>query len=245
MAYWKKSWRSTDKRIIEVEKYHSAKAMPVSASVRERRASKSKETTEAQSEINERQRARKLQHLIWDNFSAGDWYITLTYAENVSDDEARDCIGKFMDSVRRKSKRLGVEFRWIKVTEHTKRGRTHYHLLVNKEICKDFASLKAMIEKRWTHGMVKIECFGGAAIDGHRLASYHTKEKSTATISTSRNLIRREPKKKKISRAETYRDEIVAPKGYHVLPELSYNGWTKDGYPYQHAVFERDEGAGR
>lgn len=60
-------------------------------------------------------------------------------------------------------------------------------------------------------------------------------------ICPSKNLIRTKAVKKRITKAETYRDEIKAPKGYRVVKPLSYNGYTTDGYPYQHAVFERDD----
>lgn len=60
-----------------------------------------------------------------------------------------------------------------------------------------------------------------------------------SVVCPSKNLIRTPTEKKEIVRAETYREEIKAPKGYRVVKELSYNGWTADGYPYQHAVFER------
>jgi hypothetical protein len=59
-------------------------------------------------------------------------------------------------------------------------------------------------------------------------------------VCPSKNLIRTKAVKKQITKAETYRDEIKAPKGYHVVKALSYNGWTQDGHSYQHAVFERD-----
>lgn len=58
-------------------------------------------------------------------------------------------------------------------------------------------------------------------------------------ICPSKNLIRTKTVKKQITKAETYRDEIKAPKGYRVVTQLSYNGYTADGHPYQHAVFER------
>ncbi len=58
---------------------------------------------------------------------------------------------------------------------------------------------------------------------------------------TSHNLLHTEPVTQKIKTAETYREEIKAPKGYHVVLQLSYNGFTEEGYPYQHAVFESDE----
>lgn len=60
-----------------------------------------------------------------------------------------------------------------------------------------------------------------------------------SVICPSKNLVRSPTEKKEITRAETYREEIKAPAGYWVVKELSYNGWTSDGYPYQHAVFER------
>lgn len=60
-------------------------------------------------------------------------------------------------------------------------------------------------------------------------------------ICPSTNLVRTEPKKEMIRSAETYRDEIRPPRGYHLVKALSYNGWTREGYRYQHAVFERDD----
>lgn len=81
----------------------------------------------------------------------------------------------------------------------------------------------------------------GRKVDGRQLKKLDriiTSERSRICPST--NLVRTKPKKEVVSRAETYREEIRAPKGYHVVKELSYNGWTVDGYPYQHAVYERD-----
>lgn len=66
-------------------------------------------------------------------------------------------------------------------------------------------------------------------------------KKTRSVLCPSKNLTRTKPVKKKITKSETYRDEIKPPKGYQVVKELSYNGWTQDGYPYQHAVFERSD----
>ena len=59
-------------------------------------------------------------------------------------------------------------------------------------------------------------------------------------ICPSQNLIRTKPVKKQIKSADTYSDNMTPPKGYHLVKALSYNGYTVDGYPYQHAVYERD-----
>lgn len=81
-------------------------------------------------------------------------------------------------------------------------------------------------------------------MDAKKLMEYFTKEdvdKETGSgrVISSRNLIRREPKKTCVTRAETYRDEIVPPPGYAVIKPLSYCGRTEEGYPLQVAVFER------
>ena len=104
-------------------------------------------------------------------------------------------------------------------------------------MCKEDVIGKAIRDKQ------KLMAAGrnGRKVDGRQLKKLDriiTGERSRICPST--NLVRTKPKKEVVSRAETYREEIRAPKGYHVVKELSYNGWTIDGYPYQHAVYERD-----
>ena len=104
-------------------------------------------------------------------------------------------------------------------------------------MCKEDVIGKAIRERK------KLTAAGrnGQKVDGRQIKKLDriiTSERSRICPST--NLVRTKPKKEVVSRAETYREEIRAPKGYHVVKALSYNGWTVDGYPYQHAVYERD-----
>lgn len=104
-------------------------------------------------------------------------------------------------------------------------------------MCKEDVIGKAIRERK------KLMAAGrnGQKVDGRQIKKLDriiTSERSRICPST--NLVRTKPKKEVVSRAETYREEIRAPRGYHVVKELSYNGWTVDGYPYQHAVYERD-----
>lgn len=104
-------------------------------------------------------------------------------------------------------------------------------------MCKEDAISKAIRERK----KLMADARNGQEVDGRQIEKLDkiiTGERSRVCPST--NLIRTKPKKEVISRAETYREEIRAPKGYHVVKEISYNGWTEDGYPYQHAVYERD-----
>ena len=104
-------------------------------------------------------------------------------------------------------------------------------------MCKEDTIGKAIRERKKLMAAAR----KGRKVDGRPLKKLDriiTSERSRICPST--NLVRTKPKKEVVSRAETYREEIRAPKGYHVVKELSYNGWTVDGYPYQYAVYERD-----
>jgi hypothetical protein len=104
-------------------------------------------------------------------------------------------------------------------------------------MCKEDVIGKAIRERK----KLMTAARNGGKVDGRQLKKLDriiVGERSRICPST--NLVRTKPKKEVVSRAETYREEIRAPRGYHVVKELSYNGWTVDGYPYQHAVYERD-----
>lgn len=104
-------------------------------------------------------------------------------------------------------------------------------------MCKEDTVGKAIRERKKMMAAAR----KGQKVDGRQIKKLDriiTSERSRICPST--NLIRTKPKKEVVSQAETYREEIRAPRGYHVVKELSYNGWTIDGYPYQHAVYERD-----
>ena len=247
MAYMESRWQSKDKRFLIVKKYHAQKSMPQKPAIKERRAPRSNQTTESQEEINRKRRAEKLTMDIGDNFKPGDWYVTLTYGGGPGPDKTTvpGDIKKFMGKLRRRFKKKDIEFRWIRVIENlTGRGRPHGHLLIPAEFA-EFAELQQIIAQIWPHGHARLEPFGGKLMDAVRMANYFSKEKVTAGgsghISSSRNLIRREPVKKRINRAETYRDEIKAPEGYELIKALSFNGWTREGYPCQRIVCEKIE----
>lgn len=104
-------------------------------------------------------------------------------------------------------------------------------------MCKEDTVGKAIRERKKMMAAAR----KGQKVDGRQIKKLDriiTSERSRICPST--NLIRTKPKKEVVSQAETYRKEIRAPRGYHVVKELSYNGWTIDGYPYQHAVYEQD-----
>lgn len=245
MSYWRSLWKSHDKQFIIEKKYHSQRVLPTETKVREKRGPRQNITTEQQAEINRRHREEKYARLIMDNFETGDWYLTLTFAERPDSSWAQKEIKNFMDRLHRRYNKLAVPFRWLRVIENiTGRGRIHAHMLIGQDFLQSFGALQKLMQKLWPHGHVKIEPFGGQVMDAARMAAYFTKSQildREGRISHSRNLRMTAPKKKIIKRAETYRDEIKAPKGYHVVEPLSYSFYTADGYPCLRAVYEKDD----
>ncbi|BEU87836.1 hypothetical protein TAMA11512_13000 [Selenomonas sp. TAMA-11512] len=198
-------------------------------------------TTERQEEINRKRRAENLMMLLADNFKNGDWYLTLTYRETPDREKVQKDFEKFKRNMRDWLKRRNIPFRYIGIVENLSgRGRPHCHILIPAVL--EYAQLINRVEDIWPHGRVKAEPYRGGALDAKKMSDYFTKEKvekRAGGVQTSKNLLRRPPTKKKITRAQTYKDEIKAPRGYRVIRELSYNAYTTEGYPIQVAYFEK------
>lgn len=262
MGYMSRKWISHHRKFMVVDKYHTRRMMPDKKSIREKRKPRTGlGTSQTQEKINLRLRAERLSRLIMDNFDAGDWYITFTLERDMTEEDLRASYSKMMRTLRRWYKKQGVPCKYIAVLENLKNGgRKHGHILL-PAVGIPFSGMRQLMRKAWPTGEVYLKPYGGEAMDASRLASYYVKEEvkkdgrtkagriarenpdllpMRGRLLTSHNLLHTEPVIKKIKRAETYREEIRAPKGYHVVPELSYNGFTEEGYPYQHAVFESD-----
>lgn len=263
MAYVRRRWVAHHRRYIVEDKYHTQRMMPEKKSIRERRRPRTGlGTSQKQAKINARQRAERLSRLILDNFESGDWYVTFTLDSELTEDAIKTAYGKMTRELRRWYKKRGVICKYIAVLENLKNGgRKHGHILLPAVPDASFQEMRRALKKAWPQGDVYLKPYAGEVMDAFRLASYYVKEEvkvdrrtkagkaceeqdaqpMRGRLMTSRNLLRTEPTKEPIRTAETYRETIKAPRGYHVVVELSYNGFTEEGYPYQHAVYEADE----
>lgn len=263
MAYVRRRWVAHHQRYIVEDKYHTQRMMPEKKSIRERRRPRTGlGTSKKQAKINARQRADRLSRLILDNFNPGDWYVTFTLDRDITEDVLKEEYAKMMRDLRRWYKKQGMACKYIAVIENLKNGgRKHGHVLLPAISGVTFAVMRQALRKAWPAGDVYLKPYAGEVMDAFRLASYYVKEEVKVDcrtkagkaceeqdapplrgrLMTSRNLLRTEPVKEPIRTAETYRETIKAPKGYHVVTELSYNGFNEEGYPYQHAVYESDE----
>lgn len=268
MAYMQKKWVSHDKRFIVVDKYHSLRALPKNTQMaKEKRKPRQGITSEQQEKINLRHRTDKLSRLIMDNFKPGDWWVAFTLEEKVSVEKFKTAYEKMIRYLRGFYQKHGLDFKYVAVQENlTGRGRLHGHMMIPAIPGVKFEQMKKTVDKAWMLGHTYFKPYEGSAMDARRVAAYMTKEDTITTklnekmqarragidtkaldseikaqrslVCTSKNLIRTKAVKTRVPRG-TFRKEVKAPKGYHVV--FSYNGNTKDNFDYQHAIFERDD----
>lgn len=212
----------------------------------EKREKKKKLTPEDVRRQNERNRWRRVQRLILNNFREGDWHMILKYRPEERPEtyeEAKAHRKKFLDKMRAAYKKAGIPFKWIAVTERGKRGKVLHHHLVIEDIHRDGIDTVKLVKKLWTYGS---EFFSALYDDGEyeKLAEYivkaETKEEGGwCTYSRSRNL------KTPVKTVEDvphkrWRDPPVAPKGWYVVKDSVYNGINPvTGHPYQHYTIKK------
>ncbi|WP_196603450.1 rolling circle replication-associated protein [Pectinatus haikarae] len=241
MPYMKKIRKTINKKVIEKTLYYTYRTLPKDKKIREKRAGRVNHTPERQKEINRLHAANKLALKIANNFKIGDWYLTMTIAGKAPPKEkVKKSLDLFMVNLRRYYKRKNSVLKYIAVLENLKgAGRPHAHMLINSLAPEDMA----VLQRYWTLGRLRIEMFGGQIEDCTRLAAYFKKEdveEHSGRLRTSTNLINPVEEKEKVTRSECYSQRITPPKGYHVNKQLTYQSYTKDGYPCQRIIFVRD-----
>lgn len=223
-------------KILEVEKYCNFNYK----GKRTVRGPRTEKTSEAVAKVNERNAQKKLSRLINTNFTKNDYHLVLTYKFNQragNPEEAKKDLAAFCLSMRKKYKKVGLEFKYIAVTEYGKKSM-HHHLVINSGL--DLAAVAAS----WTHGRIHTNNLDGSG-DYARLAAYLIKQ-TRKTFNdpercvhrkrwcASRNLKR--PIEKNTSvKADSWREYPVAPKGYMVITDSIESGVSEfTGWPYQY-----------
>ena len=128
----RRRYRMTD--IICGDNYITSRIYPEYTPPRTSRQRKSKPTSEVQQKLNDKNRQEYISHLASTNYTARDYYITLTYNDrhlpkNIH--EAKRELANYIKRLKRKTKKLGLTLKVIAVTGYgSKRKRLHHHLLV-------------------------------------------------------------------------------------------------------------------
>ena len=118
-------------------------------------------------------RARnQFRRLVGANFTSGDWFVTLTFRENVTDINRAL---KLWKAYARKIKQRYGELRYIGVIEFQRRGAIHFHIIANITL-----PVKHELGLLWGHGWVDVRRLSdkaGKTVDnvGAYMCKYLTK----------------------------------------------------------------------
>jgi len=139
----------------------------------------------------------RVRDLIEVNFFPGDWFITLTYKENMVN---RNKAIKDFKIYRNKLLPKLADKRYLAVIEEQKRGALHFHLLLKKSNSVDNF-------EKWPHGFVfKKQLYG------QKYSSYLSKyiEKSPIRLSGDRHYLRSTCLQTPIEMVEEVAEELYA-----------------------------------
>lgn len=212
----------------------------------EKRAKRKKATPEQMKRQNQWRRETKVRRLIKANFRPGDLWETLKYPKGTRKPFAGvvDDMAEFLRQMRGEYRKRGAPFRWVNRIEIGSRGGIHMHIIISRLPGEPATDL--VVQRIWegiAGGRVNHQNIYEAG--GYRdLARYLTKQpdeeqqeqlslfepaeqKKMIRYSSSRNLVRPQPEKRKShwrTMRRMIRDGIKPREGYYIDPESVFYG---------------------
>ena len=184
------------------------------------------------------------------NFGDGDMWCTFTFTKErrpATNKEAKKTIQKFLRGMKSMYKRQGLELKYILSCGRGSKGGIHFHMVLSHFTeWNKIAQLWAKYANDGDYVRVNFTPLEKKK-NYKKLAEYLVKNGQEdfdklhesvfgKRITCSRNLIRFEPKRQKIS-ARFWGKRPPSLKGYYIDPELSYEGVDINGYPYRYTVY--------
>lgn len=185
---WDKAKVIVTNHIVEVYEYeHPVCVGFISNGGRKKGESGDSSRSEEYRKLSGKRARDKIRRLACANFDAGSKFVTLTFADNVTDVKvANQHFKKFIQRMRHRYK----GFRYIAVIEFQLRGAVHYHLMMDLPYVD-----KATLQEIWGHGFVRINKINHVDNVGAYLVKYLAKDLEDTRLCglkaylTSKNLI--------------------------------------------------------
>lgn len=216
----------------------------------EKRAKKQKATPERIKKQNQINKVNYYRRLIKANFFPNDCWVCLKYPKGTrkSVEDVKKDIAKFNRRMRADFDKRFEDYKWIRRIEIGKHGGIHVHMIINR-IC----GIDLLISKNWPGNRYHVSPLYEQG-DFRQLASYICKPvpeeleqlsfidmdeiKQTASISTSKNLVRPKPERKAYVRRTMKQIIQNGPKahdGFYIDKESIRIGINQcTGYSYVH-----------
>ncbi len=219
--------------------YHSIRYNKNGTGRVEKRAKRSKPTSERQVVINRKRAERILTRLLNANFGRNDLYVTWTFAkENRPGDpeKFKKILERLLKVLRKLFGKLGIPLRYIWVGERGERGAEHIHMVMTGIDIR-------MLQPLWPYGYVTCTNMDPSG-SYHKLAAYFIKysDKTMRTegrlqgkrYNPSHGLIHPEPEKTRIRKRKTFSaDDIKVPAGWYLERDTVECGISDvTGYEY-------------
>lgn len=215
----------------------------------EKRARKNKRTTLAVQRYNQRQREKKTQREIVANFKVGDLWVTLKYPKGtrVSVEELQDDFTKLTNKVKYQYKKRGEAFKWIVRMEIGEQGGVHLHMITNRidesdkiiqtaweKITNGHIDMKPLYDSDGFEDLAKYICkMPTEEIQGQLSLFDESDRKKFIKTSSSRNLIRPEPVRKKYNHwtmGKILAGNFKPEKGFKTIEDSVEKGMNLFGY---------------
>ena len=194
-----------------------------------KRKGKQNVTTEAQKKINDRNAERDLAIKLNHNFRNGDYHLVLTYREAPDQSKAKKNLTNFLQNVRRWSKKQGIEFKYIAVTEY-EHTRIHHHVVCSKMD-------EEVLTKYWKHGYVKTTRLDETG-NYQKLAAYLLKETNKTFREADNPTKRRYTCSRNIVTPPNMRQEMKGKPSQEIKAFKGYYVDQDSIKVYDHAILE-------
>lgn len=217
MPWYKKIIKSGP--LHEEEIYKSIRRRNLKCLSREKNRAESSEKQKALNEIRAKRRCRRM---ICANFTIGDWYLTLTFLESLSEEEANRAMNNFLRRLNYWCKKNNrPELKYIGCLEKGKQGkRWHGHIIIPFIPAEE-------VQKIWSKGentgRIRFESLYS---DGNykKLAAYIRKDVTgKKQLKQSRNLKKPQVEVKEAGPRDVARflkgKPPVMPRGYRIVEE--------------------------
>lgn len=159
--------------------------------VKNSRQKKTRASPPAVKKLNDKYSREYFEWLLYNNFGANDYHVTLTFENAPPPEQARRDLNNYIRRLRRLYKKNQIELKYLYVTEGKKGNtRLHFHIIVNGGIDR------SLIEDAWKLGYANADRLRVDANDGlcalskYLMKSQKEAEKNERAWNGSNNLIR-------------------------------------------------------
>lgn len=204
-----------------------------------------KKQRQAQRNLNEKNSRKQCERVINENFTDEDIWATFTYTDDqmpASMEVAQQNMQRYIKKLNYHRKKAGLKnARYVYVTECSKNGRWHHHIVLDGEMDMD------TVEKLWTHGErneVRRLDKDENGLSG--MANYITKQpsgKGQKRWTPSKNL--RKPKEKKNHYKFKQKEVQEMTKNHAAIQPLFEKWYSEGGYIFRDAEVRYNDFNGR